>query len=487
MQSSKHPSVDYGAVFSHLIEQLDTTAENTSRSEQVEPAPSRDESLKALVAMAYCLMARATATDRVVKVPKRLTEDAWPASIDARMAAHLTGAGILIRDARGLEFLSQTVQETLAARALIDAAESGALRASDIWPRHEWWKPNPWTVAAGRACKLCRSLSQPVEPLISWIAVANPGLASELWRDFNAAPLPKTVLETLTTDWLPRMCDPMLEPSPVARAEIGLAMGRFALDKRPGVGLTPDGLPDIAWTYISSSRIRRIREWLGLGRPVPRIDFARYLVTNLQYQAFLDDGGYTDARWWEGLRRKSSKPEQPRWTEPNCPRETVEFEEATAFCRWLSSRLSEREGQTVEISLPTNAQWELGARVLGSNHEPYETYTLGTANCDETQLDRYFKNRQKGVRHFLRRTTPVGIYPAKSPFGLYDTAGNLSEWVSDGHSYEFQGIRFDMPAGNVVRGGGWDYQPANMVIDKRFNGYAKDNIGFRVIRLVRAP
>ena len=484
MGSSEHSSVDYGAVLAHLIEQLDAAARGTSSHSHEVQAPSRDASLSALMTLASHLQSRAIATERAVKLPKALPEAAWPRRLDAVMVAHLTKAGFLIRSPAGLEFLNQTVQEFLAAYALVDAAKGGVLKASELWPLNSWWQPNAWSLAAMRAHRVCVNLAQPVEPLIGWIAPANPGLASELWLLSDSPPLPQVTLDGLTRDWLPRMCDWKTEPSPLARAAIGLAMGRFDLDRRPGVGLRADGLPDIEWTPIDFATPHEIRTVSGPG-PIPRLEMARYQVTNRQFQAFIDDGGYTDRRWWTGRRLLRSGPCTPGFTEPNCPRESLDFGEAEAFCRWLSSRLSERDGQAVKVCLPSNKIWEMAAMRLGSNPDSSDSYRLGTANCDETLIDFWGRDSQKGPRYFVGRTTPVGIYPVKSKHHILDSAGNVSEWVSDGHTEQSSYGPTEFAAGGAVRGGGWDYQPANMNVHKVFRGFSSSNIGFRVCRLVR--
>ncbi len=90
-----------------------------------------------------------------------------------------------------------------------------------------------------------------------------------------------------------------------ARAEAGRYLGTIG-DKRPGVGLRPDGVPDIDWVTIAAGAFlmgstdedenadddekpqRKIE--------LPAFRIARYPVTNAQYRAFLDDGGYTE-KW----------------------------------------------------------------------------------------------------------------------------------------------------------------------------------------------
>lgn len=239
------------------------------------------------------------------------------------------------------------------------------------------------------------------------------------------------------------MTDPDQEPQPRARAAIGRAMGRLGLDRRSGVGLRPDGLPDIDWVAIPGPAPFVYQESTHPG--LPSFHLARYPITHAQFQAFIDAGGYQDPRWWQGLAQRMEAPQAAEWDEPNSPRETVSWYEAVAFCRWLSAALREA------ITLPTEEQWERAARGRDGREYPWGDYRSGHANWSTFSADEELPE--------IARTSAVGLYPqGASAEGVLDLAGNIYEWcLNEDDSPERTGsvgIEF-----RVLRGGSWNDYP----------------------------
>ena len=86
--------------------------------------------------------------------------------------------------------------------------------------------------------------------------------------------------------------------------------------------------------------------------------------------------------------------------------------------------------------------------------------------------------------------SPVGKYPmGRSVYGVYDMAGNVSEWVADWYDqYYFNEAPIINPTGpekkdnRVFRGGSWDARKVDVRAPKRFAASPgrKDSIlGFR--------
>ena len=139
--------------------------------------------------------------------------------------------------------------------------------------------------------------------------------------------------------------------SPNERPSIGQKLAELG-DPRPGVGLH-DGLPDLAWVDVPPGSITL--EGVDRLFKVKLFRMAKYLVTNAQSEAFLRaDDGYKNKKWRKGMTDHHWDT-RPSWREANAPRETVSWENAVAFCGWLSHRTDST------IRLPTEWEWQKAA------------------------------------------------------------------------------------------------------------------------------
>ncbi|MDX2043773.1 MAG: SUMF1/EgtB/PvdO family nonheme iron enzyme [Acidobacteriota bacterium] len=145
--------------------------------------------------------------------------------------------------------------------------------------------------------------------------------------------------------------------------------------------------------------------------PVHEVEVKSFLldvqeVTNQDYKKFVDATGHTVPRNWK--LNGSFAPD-----EAMLPVTFVTWDDATAFAKWAGKRL------------PTEAEWEYAARG-GSKGFLYpwgDQWALGYAN-----IDRKEQRRPSPVRSFEKDL---------SPFGIYDLAGNVSEWVQDNYSEKY--------------------------------------------------
>jgi len=272
-------------------------------------------------------------------------------------------------------------------------------------------------------------------------------------------------------------------------------------DTRQGVGIRPDGLPDIAWVKIEDRHVPGTSEVPGTS---PRIFWiAKYPVTYAQYRAFLEaDDGFRNDRWWreptplvfpEGQRDAPGRQRFPYW---NHPAENVGWYDAIAFCRWLTAQVKAKVEVKAagweallprellgspdwKITLPTEWQWEKAARGHDGRQFPWgPEYKQGYANIDETY------GRSKVGPHYLQKTSAVGMYPqGASPYGVLDLSGNVWEWCLNEYEKP-ERIQEEGDAWRVLRGGSWNLKVGSasaLARNRNWNNHRNDNYGFRVV------
>lgn len=430
--------------------------------------PSRSQWREALVKLAEA-MQRLDGADGKDGARTSILLNEKPKEIDDGLLNFSIDAIVLQSSGGVLSFTHQLLQESLAGDTLLSASALGTRQAHEFWPSSWWWRTSGWEVVAEIAAEACVGDEPRLWKFLMWLAQAQPEVACNAWWRAGAPPLPENARRAIANLWLPRMVDEQIEPSPLARAAIGRALGRFGLDTRPGVGLRRDGMPDIAWATIPAGKFTYQE---GQSLFLPQFEIARFPVTNQQYQVFIERGGYVDDRWWFELPERFKAPEQSRWDEPNSPRVHVTWSEAVAFCRWLSSVLNEH------IALPTEEQWERAARGRHGRKFPWgNEYKSRHANChafDRSDCD-------------LGRTSAVGIYPrGSSPEGVLDLVGNVWEWCRN----EFErpvNVQDNGREDRVRRGCSWSSSPAHaFATDRRPSGRIPRNpkYGFRVVRFI---
>jgi len=207
---------------------------------------------------------------------------------------------------------------------------------------------------------------------------------------------------------------------------------------------------------------------------VDRFYISKYLVTNEQYQAFLDaPDGYASEQWWAfSPHARQWRAENPasrgsKFKGDERPREMVNWFDAMAFCGWLGSRL----GATV--ALPTVRQWVRAAR--GSDSR---TYPWG---------NKFDEERCNTSHSRFKMTTPVTRYPnGVSPFGVFDMAGNVWEWCRNPKGDDSEAPEVTSLLERAVHGGSFigPAERASIVFQYYLNPRLYfSSIGFRVVLL----
>jgi formylglycine-generating enzyme required for sulfatase activity len=145
----------------------------------------------------------------------------------------------------------------------------------------------------------------------------------------------------------------------------------------------------------------------------------------------------------------------------------VSWEDAHAYCDWLSTTLGKR------YRLPTEAEWEYACRA--------GTTTPFSFGHEITPQDANYLYSESGERVGRRWRTRCGEFPA-NPFGLYDMHGNVCEWVEDTWRPNYSEMVINDQR-RVIRGGAWDYLPRLLRSTWRDSLPAasrRDNVGFRL-------
>ncbi|TKB75250.1 MAG: formylglycine-generating enzyme family protein [Nitrospira sp.] len=172
---------------------------------------------------------------------------------------------------------------------------------------------------------------------------------------------------------------------------------------------------------------------------------SKHETTNAQYYVFVKTTGHR-------IPQNCCEPKNTLWRDGapidragELPVNNVSWDDAVAFCTWSGGRL------------PTEAEWEKAAR--GTDGRPYpwgkESPTSGNrANFSFEPVSFWEGAASLAVKDQYE----FGV----SPYGLYEMAGNVSEWVSDWYDPTYYK---DSPSKNpkgpaegrtkVTRGGNW--------------------------------
>jgi formylglycine-generating enzyme required for sulfatase activity len=231
-------------------------------------------------------------------------------------------------------------------------------------------------------------------------------------------------------------------------------------------------------------------------RPAHHVFLAEYLigrlpVTQSEYARFIRATGYQapavrdlpliagDER--EAMFKELAAPYVWHGGEPpaergNHPVVLVKYEDATAYCQWLSDTL----GRVFRV--PTEAEWEKAARggLVGQQY-PWGD-EIGPAHCNFL-VDPSLKHD--------RGTTLASKYPPNG-YGLHDMSGNVWEWVSDWYGRDYYAVsEAKDPLGpsegvmRLVRGGSWVNDDVSMLRCAYRHQVPPDtyaySLGFRVV------
>jgi formylglycine-generating enzyme required for sulfatase activity len=164
----------------------------------------------------------------------------------------------------------------------------------------------------------------------------------------------------------------------------------------------------------------------------------------------------------------------PEFNEDDRPAAMVSWNDARAFCTWLSDRPEEKAAGRV-YGLPTEAQWEWAARAGTATSRYFGESDKGQADYSWFNVT-YTPNPPQESRG--RGRQPVARLKPNA-WGLHDMLGNVWEWCQDRRVDEATGETRDP----VMRGGSWRsgaFHCTAVAHDPGDPNQRADNIGFRV-------
>ena len=196
----------------------------------------------------------------------------------------------------------------------------------------------------------------------------------------------------------------------------------------------------------------------------------KYEVTFAEWDACVSAGGCTHRPDNQG---------DGRGTRPVID---VSWDDTQEYVAWLSREMGK------SYRLLSEAEWEYVARAgtttkyWWGNKADHAHANYGKDECCEGEVagaDRW------------KYTSPVGSFEPNA-FGLFDTAGNVLEWVEDCYHGSYRGAPADGRAWTsgdcdwrILRGGSWNSSPSllgSAIRLRSFTGVRDYGIGFRIAR-----
>ncbi len=191
---------------------------------------------------------------------------------------------------------------------------------------------------------------------------------------------------------------------------------------------------------------------------LPAFYVDKYKVTTSRYAQFMQDA--------QRMLRAAAT-EIPAWNDMNLaidgkrPVIGVNWYGANAYCRYYGKRL------------PTEQEWEKAARGTDGRKYPWGNEQPTDQHANFGKCTSLLDNDRCDWKGYSQTLTMVGIFESgKSPYGVYDMAGNVEEWTSSDSD----------DIGKVVRGSTWTTDAERLRSVSRNKAFPPDRfvtIGFR--------
>lgn len=224
---------------------------------------------------------------------------------------------------------------------------------------------------------------------------------------------------------------------------------------------------NIHWIFVQGGSFQMGGNDYNYTKPIHAVHVASFYMSATEI-TFDQYDKYCDAT-------KTKKPSDNGWGRGNMPVINVSWNDAVAYCRWVS----DQAGTTVR--LPTEAEYEYAAH--GGNRSHGFVYS-GANNVDAVA---WYSSNSQGKSHEVGTKTP-------NELGIFDLSGNVWEWCEDWYHQNYENAPGDGHAWNiedqynpyrVVRGGSASGAAYCSAVSFRFFllPYFRDNvIGFRCVQ-----
>jgi serine/threonine protein kinase len=315
-----------------------------------------------------------------------------------------------------------------------------------------------------------RALQESVEPTRGATATPYP------YPERTATPVPESLARSVKTpppvSNLPIPGRPAIVEQPPVQPATPAAVERPRVDRHP---------------ILSATKEKPWENSLGMRFvPVAGVFFCIWDTRVQDFEQFVEHSGYQASDKWKEPGFKQG---------PDHPVVNVSWDDAMAFCNWLTNR--ERGlgllPASMSYRLPTDLEWSNG---VGLRSEPGNTPEQkkgkikvypwglgwppppGSGNfCgEETKGGRSSWPVIPGYNDGYARTSPVSAFPPNR-YGLHDMGGNVWQWCEDWHNAS----RYR----RVLRGASWlNEHPDDLLLSHRRDdtpASRRDNYGFRVV------
>lgn len=211
---------------------------------------------------------------------------------------------------------------------------------------------------------------------------------------------------------------------------------------------------------------KRVKERIdydyGMGVfPVTNGEYKKFLDANPDHKAPFEEYDWAKPYNWEGRNCPEGK--------ENHPVVLVSWYDAVAYCKWLT----EHKNDGFVYRLPTEKEWEKGARGTDGRIYPWEG-----------EFDKEKCNTQES---WIGGTAEVTRYPqGASPYGCRDMVGNVWEWTNSDYDTGKNCEELIEDFSPVLRGGVWYGLQAFARCAYRNGSYPLNRysfIGFRCSRI----